>query len=105
MMVERGAAMRATWQPGQTFDMSAAMMELTLEIVARTLFATDVTAAIREINDEVNVIMGLYNYLVALPKAESYLRWPIPGLIRFRKARARLDAQVYRMIAERRASQ
>ena len=104
MMVERGAAMRATWQPGQTFDMSAAMMELTLEIVARTLFATDVTAAIREINDEVNVIMGLYNYLIALPKAESYLRWPIPGLIRFRKARTRLDAQVYRMIAERRAS-
>jgi cytochrome P450 len=104
MMVERGAAMRASWQPGQTFDMSAAMMELTLEIVARTLFATDVTAAIREINDEVNVIMRLYNYLIALPKAESYLRWPIPGLIRFRKARATLDAQVYRMIAERRAS-
>ena len=43
MMVERGAAMRAKWQTGQTFDMSAAMMELTLEIVARTLFATDVT--------------------------------------------------------------
>ena len=104
MMVERGAAMRATWQPGQIFDMSAAMMELTLEIVARTLFATDVTAAIREINDEVNVIMRLYNYLIALPRAESYLRWPIPGLIRFRKARARLDAQVYRMIAERRAA-
>ncbi len=104
MMVERAAAMRANWQPGQSFDMSAAMMELTLEIVARTLFATDVTAAIREINDEVNVIMRLYNYLIALPRAESYLRWPIPGLIRFRKARARLDAQVYRMIAERRAS-
>ncbi len=104
MMVERAAAMRTSWQPGQTFDMSAAMMELTLEIVARTLFATDVTAAIREINDEVNVIMRLYNYLIALPRAESYLRWPIPGLMRFRKARARLDAQVYRMIAERRAS-
>ena len=104
MMVERAVDMRAKWQPGQTFDMSAAMMELTLEVVARTLFATDVTAAIREINDEVNVIMRLYNYLIALPRAESYLRWPIPGLMRFRKARARLDAQVYRMIAERRAS-
>jgi cytochrome P450 len=104
IMVERGAAMRANWHPGQTFDMSAAMMELTLEIVARTLFATDVTASIREINDDVNVIMRLYNYLIALPRAESYLRWPIPGLMRFRKARARLDAQVYRMIAERRAS-
>ena len=103
IVVERAAAMRANWKPGQTFDMSAAMMELTLEIVARTLFATDVTAEIREINDEVNVIMRLYNYLIALPRAESYLRWPIPGLIRFRKARARLDAVVYRMIAERRA--
>ncbi len=84
--------------------MSAAMMQLTLEIVARTLFATDVTQEIRQINDEVNVIMRLYNYLVALPRAEDYLRWPIPGLIRFRKARARLDAVVYRMIAERRAT-
>ncbi len=104
MMVERAAAMRAGWQPQQTFDISAAMMQLTLEIVAQTLFATDVTPEIRQINDEVNVIMRLYNYLVALPKAESYLRWPIPGLIRFRKARARLDSVVYRMIAERRAS-
>jgi cytochrome P450 len=104
MMVERAAAIRATWQPGQQFDMSATMMELTLGIVARTLFATDVTEEIREINHEVNAIMRLYNYLVALPRAESYLRWPVPGLIRFRKARARLDAIVYRMIAERRAA-
>ncbi len=104
IMVERATAMRTNWQPGQQFDMAAAMMELTLEVVAQTLFATDVTREIRQINDEVNVIMRLYNYLIALPKAESYLRWPIPGLIRFRKARARLDAVVYRMIAERRAA-
>lgn len=104
MMVERTAAMRDRWQPGETFDMSAAMMELTLAIVARTLFATDVTKEIQQINDEVNVIMRLYNYLIALPRAESYLHLPVPGLIRFRKARARLDTVVYRMIAERRAS-
>lgn len=103
-MVERASMLRDSLHPGQTFDMSAAMMKIALEIVARTLFATDVTADIRQINDEVNVIMGLYNYLIALPQAESYLHWPIPGLIRFRKARARLDALVYRMIAERRAA-
>lgn len=102
MMVSHADAMRASWQPGQTFDISAAMMELTLQVVAQTLFATDVTQEIRQINDEVNVIMRLYNYLVALPKAESYLHWPIPGLMRFRKARAQLDTIVYRMIAERR---
>lgn len=104
IMVERAAAMRAAWQAGSSFDISAAMMELALEVVSRTLFATDVTQEIRQINDEVNAIMRLYNYLIALPKAESYLHWPIPGLVRFRKARARLDAVVYRMIAERRAS-
>ncbi|HET9086493.1 MAG TPA: cytochrome P450 [Acidobacteriaceae bacterium] len=104
MMVERTAAMRDRVHAGESFDMAAAMMELTLAVVARTLFATDVTQEIRQINHEVNVIMRLYNYLVALPRAESYLHLPVPGLIRFRKARARLDSIVYRMIAERRAA-
>lgn len=102
-MVERATMLRDNMQPGQTLDMHAAMMALALEIVARTLFAAEVTPEIRQINDEVNIVMGLYNYLVALPRLESYLHWPLPGLIRFRKARARLDAIVYRMIAERRA--
>ena len=102
VMVQRAAAMRDRWQPGQPFDVSAAMMELSLEVVARTLFATDVTDDIREINHEVNIIMGLYNFLVALPKAESYLHLPIPGLMRFKKARRKLDAVVHRMIAAHR---
>jgi len=75
-------------------------MRLTLQVVARTLFNTDVTRDVQAINDEVNVIMGLYNFLVALPKAEAMLHWPIPGLMRFRKARKRLDAIVYRMIEQ-----
>ncbi len=103
IMVRRAAAMRDSWQPGQRFDVSAAMMTLSLEIVARTLFATEVTDDIREINHEVNVIMGLYNFLVALPRAESYLHLPIPGLMRFKKARRKLDAVVHRMIADHRA--
>ena len=104
VMVERAAALRDALQPGQTLEMGAAMMELSLEIVARTLFATDVTREVRQINHEVNEIMRLYNYLIALPRAESYLHWPIPGLIRFRRARAHLDAIVYRMVTERRTA-
>jgi cytochrome P450 len=45
-------------------------MELSLEIVARTLFNTEVTDDIRSINDEVNTIMGLYNFIVAFPRIE-----------------------------------
>ncbi len=103
MMVDRAAAMREEWQAGSTIDIAAEMMRLTLQVVARTLFNTDVTQDVRAINDEVNVIMDLYNFLVALPRAEAMLHLPIPGLMRFRKARKRLDAVVHRMIDEHRA--
>lgn len=102
MMVDRASAMRAKWQDGVEIDIAAEMMQLTLQVVARTLFDTDVTDDVRQINDEVNVIMGLYNFLVALPRAESLLHLPVPGLMRFRKAKKRLDAVVQRMIAEHR---
>ena len=92
------------WQPGQTLDISAAMMSLSLEIVARTLFDTEVTDDILRINDEVNAIMDLYNFIVAFPKLESFLHLPIPRLIKFRKSKARLDAIVNRLIAEHKAS-
>ncbi|MBT9329816.1 cytochrome P450 [Paracidobacterium acidisoli] len=103
VMVERAAAMRDAWQPGTEIDAFAEMMRLTLQIVARTLLNTDVTGDVQRINDEVNAIMDLYNYLVVLPRAEAYLHWPIPGLMRFRRARRRLDKVVYRIIAQHRA--
>jgi cytochrome P450 len=92
------------WQPGQRIDIAAASMALSLEIVARTLFDTDVTPDIRAINDEVNTIMGLYNFIVAFPRIESFLHLPIPGVVKFRKSKARLDAVVDRLIAEHRRS-
>jgi cytochrome P450 len=101
-MVRCAAELRETWRPGESFDMSSAMMLLALRIVARTMFSTDLTPDILEVHRQVNRIMRLYNFLVALPKAERYLNWPIPGLLGFRRARARLDAVVYRMIDERR---
>jgi cytochrome P450 len=95
---------RDQWQPGQTIDIAAASMALSLEIVARTLFDTDVTPDIRAINDEVNTIMHLYNFIVAFPRIESFLHLPIPGIIKFRKSKARLDAVVNRLIREHRKS-
>ncbi|WP_263408782.1 cytochrome P450 [Terriglobus tenax] len=98
------AAMAEGWEPGGIVDIGASMMQLSLTIVARTLFASEVTDDVRAINDETNAIMGLYNLLVLLPKLESYLDWPLPGITRFRKARAHLDSVVYRIIGERRAN-
>lgn len=102
IMVDRAATMRGQWKPGSEIDIAAEMMQLTLQVVARTLFDTEVTEDVRQINDEVNVIMALYNFLVALPRAEILLHLPLPGLMRFRKAKSHLDAVVDRMIEEHR---
>lgn len=94
----------AQWQPHQIIDISAAMMALSLEIVARTLFNTEVTGDIRRINDEVNAIMDIYNFLVAFPRMERFINLPIPKVVRFRRSKARLDTVVKRLIAQHRAS-
>ena len=86
----------------QTLDIAAASMELSLEIVARTLFDTKVDDDIRRINDEVNTIMDLYNFIVAFPAIEQFLHLPIPGITAFRRSKARLDAVVDRLIGEHR---
>jgi cytochrome P450 len=103
IMVERAALRRASWHAGRTIDIGAEMMQLALEIVARTVFNTEVTSDVLAINHEVNTIMDLYHYLVSLPMAEAYLFAPLPGLTRFRRARARLDAVVHRVIADHRS--
>jgi cytochrome P450 len=101
-IVSIAASHRDQWQPGQSLDIGAASMALSLEIVARTLFDTDVTPDVRAINDEVNTIMGLYNFIVTFPRIESFLHLPIPGIVKFRKSKARLDAVVNRLITEHR---
>ena len=101
-IVAIAAAQRDRWQPNATIDIAAASMELSLEIVARTLFDTEVDADIRRINDEVNTVMGLYNFLVAFPRLEWFIKLPIPGILKFRRSKARLDAVVDRLVATRR---
>ncbi len=101
-IVANAAAARDAWSEGQEIDAADEMMHLSLHIVARTLFDTEVTAEVLSVRDEVNSIMGLYNFLVAFPRLEQVLHWPIPGVVKFRRARARLDAIVVAMIANRR---
>jgi cytochrome P450 len=100
-IVDLSAGLRAEWRPGQTMDAAAEMMRLALQITARTLFDTEVTPEIHVINEQVNIVMDLYNYLVAMPRAEVLLDSPLPGMRRFRKAKARLDQVVDGMIRAR----
>ena len=97
-MVREAVRMRDKWQHGEQRDIARDMMHLTLNIVAQTLFATDLRDEVDELADAINRIMGLYNFLVLLPAAEWLVHVRPPGLAGFVRARKRIDAVVYRMI-------
>jgi cytochrome P450 len=106
VMVREAARMRESWHDGEQRDIAIDMMHLTLNVVAQTLFATDLYQEagneVDELADAINRIMGLYNFLVMLPAAEWLVHVRPPGLAAFVRARKRIDAVVYRMIAAHR---
>ncbi len=102
-IVELAAGFRDQWSPGVEVNIAAEMMRLALQITARTLFDTEVTPEIHEINDQVNTVMDLYHFLVTLPRAELLLDTPLPQMRRFRAAKKRLDAAVDGMVEARRS--
>jgi cytochrome P450 len=102
VMVQEAASLRDRWRDGEQRDVAIDMMHLTLNVVAQTLFATDLREEVDELADAINRIMGLYNFLVMLPAAEWLVHVRPPGLAAFVRARKRIDAVVYRMIAAHR---
>lgn len=90
------------WQDRQPIDMAREMAALTLAIAGRTLFGADVEGDAREVGEAVGDAIDAFD-LALLPFGDRLVRLPIPPAIRFRRARARLDAIVYRLMAERRA--
>ena len=95
--------MRHAWADGATLDVSREMNRLTLTIVGRTLFDVDVEQQAAAVGDALTAVMESF-WMMMLPFAEWLERLPVPKLRRARMARARLDAIIYRMIADRRAS-
>jgi cytochrome P450 len=98
VMVEEAVRMRDSWSAREQRNIATDMMHLTLNVVARTLFATDFREEVYELAAAINRIMGLYNFLVMLPLAEWLVHVRPPGLAAFVRARNRIDAVVYRMI-------
>ena len=101
-MVQQAVRVRHRWRAGETRNIAIDMMHLTLNVVAETLFATDLAEEVDELADAINRIMGLYNFLVMLPAAEWLVHLRPPGLGAFVGARKRIDAVVFRMIAAHR---
>jgi cytochrome P450 len=93
----------AGWAPGQAKEIDAEMSRLTLDVTGRTLFGADVTGDAADVGEAMRVLqrsfLALFTSLLPVPP------WmPTPTNLRLRRAVRRLDAIIYRLIAERRAT-
>ncbi|HEV2018727.1 MAG TPA: cytochrome P450 [Gemmatimonadaceae bacterium] len=102
-MVDYAVQASSRWVSAESLDVHDEMMKLTLAIVARTLFSTDVESEAIEIGDALTISFESFN-VATLPFSEILEKLPLPYTRRFEAARARLDATIYRIIEERRSS-
>jgi cytochrome P450 len=103
VMVEYAERAGARWREGETLDVSSEVMRLTLAVVGKTLFDADVESDADEVGEALTEVMELFDFLM-IPFSEMLEKLPLPPQRRFLRARARLDAVVYRIIEERRRS-
>ena len=102
-MIDYAVRLTGRWQDGATLDISKEMMRLTLSIAGKTLFDTDVESKADEVGIAVTDVLESF-WLSLLPGADLLEKLPVPKLRRAHASRQRLDALIYKMIADRRAS-
>lgn len=102
VMSECAVRMMARWHDGETRDLHQEMMALTLDIVARALFGTDVSSSTARVGSALETAMKQFTRIAGwaflLPDG-----FPVPGTRRMRRARLELDKIIYGIIRERRA--
>ncbi len=90
------------WSDSATLDLHREMARLTLAIVGRTMFGTDIESRdAARIGEALNETLGQFDRAFSpfLPLTE---RLPLPSTIRFRRAREIMDRSIAAMIEQRR---
>jgi cytochrome P450 len=103
IMVEYTNRTIAAWNDGEHRDIARDMTRLTLEIVVKTLFNSDVS-------NDADHVGAMLSQIVKPFASQATLKWiadnrlPTPGHRRYFHAVSEIDRVVFRIIAERRAS-
>ncbi len=98
-MVDYAIKGLSAWGDGALIDVDKEMMELTLAIVARTLFDADASSTVSQVKRAVTVVQKASNTASILP------HWlPTPLRLRSWRANKALNTIVYGFINQRRAS-
>ena len=103
VMVKDTLKLLSNWRDNEIRDTHRDMMRLTMEIVTHTLFNVDVASDAEKVSSALSILVEPFS-------SQATLKWildnrlPTPGNRRFNRTAAQLDEVIYRIIAERRAS-
>jgi cytochrome P450 len=91
------------WSDGQTLDLHDEMMKLTLSIVGKCLFDTEIGGDIaNRVGEALAAALELFGKFQSFPFTDLLMRFPFPFRKRFFEAKQALDSIVLSMIEERR---
>jgi cytochrome P450 len=102
VMIDCAERMLARWSDGEMRDLHHEMMALTLDVVGKALFGTDVLQSVSRVGVALETAMRQFTRVAGwaflLPE-----NFPVPGTWRMRRATRQLDEVIYGVIRERRA--
>lgn len=102
-MVEAAQHQAQIWQDGEQVDMAQEMLHLTLSIVGKTLFNTDMEKEAGTFHEGLATSMEAFRKIALAPLWGPLIeQGPFPINARLRQARESLDKVVYRVIEEHR---
>lgn len=90
------------WQENEVFDVHRNMMEMTQQIVVKTLFGTGLEDSSKLV-DSLSYILNLFPRFL-FPFSEYLDKLPLPSNIKCNEALETIDKAIYKIINERRSS-
>lgn len=103
-MVELSQAHQRGWSDGKIIDVVPDMSALTLAVVGRALFGSDLSGDAGDVGRSLEEVLSRFQRRL-LPGALKMAQWPLPWNKPVNRANDQLDALVQRLIAEHRAGQ
>ena len=103
IMADTASRVADDWDDGEEIEVMAEMARITVQNVAKALFDADVSSDAHDVGDALTVVFDTFQ-----TRLES--AYPLPDWVptsvnrRFSQARKRLEATIYRIIADRRQS-
>jgi cytochrome P450 len=105
VMVDYTNRLLKTWNEGEVRDVHEDMMHVTLEVVAKTLFGTDLATEVEQVGQAMQISIEYFEtrntnfFLYFIPD------WvPLPHNLRYQKAVQQFDNLIYRIIQQKRVS-